>query len=437
MAARAALLACSWAAPTAASARRWTGYLGATEELRRNILAETGWYARYWDRRGCLGAAATSNHQLFLPETRRNGTVAVPARARDVDCYVKTRWRSFAANTLTTESKGRTVGVVINGELQRVDPNTTISERVIRPYSKHFHVYVFLSVQGPRPQHVSDWHAHRFAGLPSYDEDQERRVVEDLVDRFLGAGARGVEVHLYDLVRRPPQMPSKWANTRVCGRCPGQSIVERFQPTWPSFALHMLVHSLVWSDVLKWEAKHGRLDHIVKMRADAGWLGDAPVVGVDVDDSVALVKACASWGGLNDKMVLLPRRYADNWMDLLTAYYDDQTWQLHKCDRARTQRKLGYKNSEEFQLCVARLHHIPYKELGHELPVYDYYWWLRDERGRKGCFPRNYAVVPRAKMTAGGCMNVGVRAALPCGRPAEPSLSTDVCQELKSRLCPQ
>ena len=95
-------------------------------------------------------------------------------------------------------------------------------------------------------------------------------------------------------------MPSKWS-----GANPGKSVVERFQLVWPSFALHMLVHSLVWSDVVKWETRHGRLDHIVKMRADAGWLGDAPVVGVDVDDSVALVKACASWGGLNDKMVLL------------------------------------------------------------------------------------------------------------------------------------
>ena len=143
-------------------------------------------------------------------------------------------------------------------------------------------------------------------------------------------------------------MPSKWS-----GANPGKSVVERFQLVWPSFALHMLVHSLVWSDVVKWEARHGRLDHIVKMRADAGWLGDAPVVGVDVDDSVALVKACASWGGLNDKMVLLPRRYADKWMDLLTAYYDDQTWQLHKCDQARTQRKLGTRTARSSS-CVSR-----------------------------------------------------------------------------------
>jgi hypothetical protein len=429
MVARTALLAslgCRWAAAT--TNRRWTGYLGDAE-LRQSILAPDGFYGpNLWDRRGCLGAAATSNHQVFLPETRRNGTVAVPSRARDVDCYVRTRWRSFAANPLATESKGKKIGVTINGELQRVDPNTTISERVIRPYAKHFDVYVFLTIQGPRPKHTSNWHVHRFQGLPAYDEREERSVVEDLVDRFLNAGARGVEVHLYDLVRRPPQMPSKWS-----GANPGKSVVERFQLVWPSFALHMLVHSLVWSDVLTWERKHGQLNHIVKMRADAGWLGDAPVVGVDVDDSVALVKACASWGGLNDKMVLLPRRYADRWMDLLTAYYDDQTWQLHKCDQARTQRKLGYKNSEEFQLCVARLHHIPYKELGHELPVYDYYWWLRDEKGRKGCFPRNYAVVPRHTIMDGEryCWNVGQRSDMKC-----PS-NTGVCERLKARLCPK
>ncbi len=65
-------------------------------------------------------------------------------------------------------------------------------------------------------------------------------------------------------------MPSKWS-----GANPGKSVVERFQLVWPSFALHMLVHSLVWSDVLTWERKHGQLNHIVKMRADAGWLGDA------------------------------------------------------------------------------------------------------------------------------------------------------------------
>ena len=212
MVARTALLAslgCRWAAAT--TNRRWTGYLGDAE-LRQSILAPDGFYGpNLWDRRGCLGAAATSNHQVFLPETRRNGTVAVPSRARDVDCYVRTRWRSFAANPLATESKGKKIGVTINGELQRVDPNTTISERVIRPYAKHFDVYVFLTIQGPRPKHTSNWHVHRFQGLPAYDEREERSVVEDLVDRFLNAGARGVEVHLYDLVRPPPQIPWKWS----------------------------------------------------------------------------------------------------------------------------------------------------------------------------------------------------------------------------------
>lgn len=429
VAARRGLVAlCLWAAADA-NERRWTGYLG-DEEMRRNILAETGgFYGRphSWDK-GCLGVAAESGHQLFLPETHANGTVAVPRRARDVDCYIRTRWRSFAEHA-SKPSKGKTVGITINGELQRVDPNTTIAHNVVRPYAQHFDVYVFLTVQGPRPKHASNWHAHRFAGLPSYDEAEERRVVEDLVDRFLDAGAKGVEVHLYDLVRRPPQMPSKWS-----GANPGKSRVERFQLVWPSFALHLLVHSAVWRDVLRWEARHAPLNSIVKMRADAGWLADAPVVGVDVDDSVALVKACASWGGLNDKMVLLPRKYADTWMDLLTSYYDDEVWHHHKCDQAGSRTKVGYKNTEEFQLCVARLHHIPYKELGHELPVYDYYWWLRDQAGRKGCFPRNYAVAPSRQEMSGErhCYNVGQRAGRPCPGAARQG---GVCEALRSRLC--
>ena len=132
MVARTVLLAiCCWAAPTAANNRRWTGHLGDAE-LRQRILGPDGFYgSNLWDSKGCLGAAATSNHQVFLPETRKNGTVAVPSKARDVDCYVRTRWRSFAANPVSAESKGKKIGVTINGELQRVDPNTTISERVI------------------------------------------------------------------------------------------------------------------------------------------------------------------------------------------------------------------------------------------------------------------------------------------------------------------
>ena len=85
----AAFLLCGAAAAT--TNWRWTGYLGEPE-LRHNILARDGFYGpSLWDQKGCLGAAASSNHQVFLPETRKNGTVAVPSNARDVDCYVRTR----------------------------------------------------------------------------------------------------------------------------------------------------------------------------------------------------------------------------------------------------------------------------------------------------------------------------------------------------------
>ena len=101
MVARTVLLAiCCWAAPTAANNRRWTGYHLGDAELRQRILDPNGGFygPNLWDQKGMPQRRATSNHQVFLPETRKNGTVAVPSRARDVDCYVRTRWRSFAAN---------------------------------------------------------------------------------------------------------------------------------------------------------------------------------------------------------------------------------------------------------------------------------------------------------------------------------------------------
>ena len=45
----------------------------------------------------------------------------------------------------------------------------------------------------------------------------------------------------------------------------------------------------------------------------------APAPGVDVDGNAAVVKACLAWGGLNDKVAILPRRYAADWMRLLEA----------------------------------------------------------------------------------------------------------------------
>ena len=90
-------------------------------------------------------------------------------------------------------------------------------------------------------------------------------------------------------------------------------------------------------------------------------------------------------------------------MDLLTAYYDDQTWQLHKCDQARTQRKLGYKNSEEFQLVRGAVASYSVQRTGPRAAGLRLLGGCAMKRGGRAAFRGNYAVVPRHTMwTASG-----------------------------------
>lgn len=310
----------------------------------------------------CVGDAELTGRQIFLKETSANGSVAVPPRAADLDCYARTKFRRVYGSGATNLAVG------INGELQRLDPNTTLPQRVVRPYSKKFNVAVYLTVQSRRPKlQKQDWHSSRFVGMPQYDDTRELRVLETLAERFLRAGALVVKIHLYELIRRPPQMPSKYS-----GANPGHASVARFQLVWPSYALHLLVHSLLWRDI------EGH-DFLIKMRADARWLKDAPVVGDDLDAHSVSVKACLPWEGLNDKVAIIPFKYSSYWMQLLELYYDPT---FH-----------GYKNSEQFQRLVALRYHIPVTQEPTKLAVLDYYWWLPDQHGGQGCFPWNYAGV--------------------------------------------
>ena len=369
----------------------WRGYLGEPGSVvRGKILGERGWYggAELWgdgEERGCLGAPAASGRQIFLPETHENGSVAVPARAGDVRCYTRTKWRTSARSSsggarcgayVGAPGGGARVAVTVNGELQRMDPNSTVADRVVGPYARAgLDVVVFLTLQSARPKaRGGEWHSHRFKKIPTYDAATEKAIVAHLAERFLASGACGVEARLYDLVRRPPQMPSSFS-----GANPGKAKHKaRFQLVWPSYALHVLVHSVVWADVERYEARtRSHFDFVVKMRADAGWLADAPAPGVSLDGSSVTVKQCLDWGGLNDKLAVLPRKYAATWMRLLEAYYADEI--------------LGYKNSEEFQLRLAHAHHIPVRKEPTALAMQDFYFWLPDTTGNLGCFPWNYA----------------------------------------------
>lgn len=295
------------------------------------------------------------------------------------------------------------VAVTVNGEVQRLDPNTTIAAHVVGPLARAgLGVVVFLTLQSKRPKtSPREWHSHRFVNMPIYTDNQERDMLERLANRFLSTGAAGVRVSVYSLIRRPPHMPSRYSGAR-----PGNAKqVARFQLVWPSYALHLLVHSMVWRDVREYEEERTlKFDFVYKMRADAGWLADAPLPKVHLDANVVHVKKCLAWRGINDKLALIPRAYADNWMRLLELYYDDT---FH-----------GYKNSEQYQLLLSRRYHIPVKSVPHALASLDFYWWLPDRQGQLGCFPWNYA----------GIVDSQVSQKCDC-------VDADLCRLVHSRLC--
>ena len=55
-----------------------------------------------------MGAPAMANgRQVFLPETGPNATVAVPGKAADVTCYVKTRWHTTSRRTFDDAAEKR------------------------------------------------------------------------------------------------------------------------------------------------------------------------------------------------------------------------------------------------------------------------------------------------------------------------------------------
>lgn len=159
----------------------WRGLPAAGSPLRQRILGDKGFYSKpgLW-KDGCLGAPVVGAYnQIFLPEVAPNGSVATPRRAADVTCYVKTRLRQTRERPRSTRKgpgAGKRIAITVNGELQRMDPRTTIAERVVGPYAaKGFEVVVLLTLQGPRPAiNRGDWHSARFAGLP--ERPPERKL---------------------------------------------------------------------------------------------------------------------------------------------------------------------------------------------------------------------------------------------------------------------
>ena len=91
----------------------------------------------------------------------------------------------------------------------------------------------------------------------------------------------------------------------------------------------------------------------------------------------------------NAGVALVPTLEKRSRTHVIRRYYGDVIFEQRFGEREPR----GYKNSERFQLLLARRYHIPVRAVETELAVFDYYHWLPDLSGAKGCFPKNYAGV--------------------------------------------
>lgn len=353
----------------------------------------------------CPGGAV-GEHVWMVERETADGTFNVPVhpRAADLDCYIRTKWRKLVLSDSACAVAGSTrpacpekkiVAVTVHGELSRLDPNTTITTKVVKPFvAGGYEVVVFLSLQAVRPKLPGSWHNARFNHFPAYSDAEQRVVLERFTAAFLDSGAAAVALHLYDLTGSPPMMPS------LCTGGPGHGHANRFCTAWTSYPLHCLVHSNMWRDVERFEHDQGRqIDLLFKMRADTFWLRPVELPQAVHLSQVSVMK-CFNWNGYNDKVALVPRRYAAPWMRLLEAYFN-QTY-------------AGYKNSETLLKMIAAQNNIPVTEWKTYLGFRDYYWWITNTRGSLGCFPKNYAGVSSNGACVecfrqGECAHVGAR----------------------------
>ena len=168
----------------------------------------------------------------------------------DPGCYIQTKYEfqtEFHSLPSASETnKTETVAIAIMGELQRISNKTTIAKQVVQEFSaKHHKVLVFLTLQARRKHVPEEWHRERFRNLPTFNDRTERRHIETIAGLFMDAGAVQVVVHVYDLLKLPPVMPS------IPGKYRNPLMSLRFRSSFTSYILHCLTRSLVVKDVMR------------------------------------------------------------------------------------------------------------------------------------------------------------------------------------------
>ena len=155
------------------------------------------------------------------------------------------------------------IALLLIGEIERFDPNSTIPDRVVRPLVSFGHSVDVLVTAQP------------FA----------------LRDMFA-----------FDTVR--------WA------RLPRLSPVaapDSLAPKAVAAAGHLRIREAALDHLEAAEDPENPYDYVLLVRGDARWLGDVADVAGLPKDAVA-TKRCLDWSGVNDKIAALPRYLAAPWL---------------------------------------------------------------------------------------------------------------------------
>ena len=210
-------------------------------------------------------------------------------------------------------------------------------------------------------------------------------------------------------------------------RSPGR--LSRYTPhVARTVATRMRKEQLGLRMVLAREAARGRYTWVLWMREDAHWcaplrhlLLSSPPDATNVDairfaplqlsrfDAAAVhAKGCGGFGGWNDKVWLMARRWAP---PMLSMYDDllapaDAPCEYTACVAAPAADFLAAPSVEQFRERAGRLHRVPFvKHPPEELPTIDsYFAHVAGVNGtkRRLCFPQVYArnCVPRVNQSA-------------------------------------
>lgn len=285
--------------------------------------------------------------------------------------YVMSRVPSQPPSTSLSRAAGTgglrlAVGIV--GRLSRFSFETFADNVVAPNNSSTLDVFAYL------PNGGVDCKSH-WGGTPTASSVDWPTIERDFGALVEGAGGRlmGFET--------PPQVPvaAIVGDGRLTGpvmQLPGVRCAVA-QQYWNRYQLHRMVAAAEVAGGVFYDA-------VLLLREDAFFLQPMRPLA-SFNRSAVSVKGCLPYGGVNDKVAVLPRRFASAWLQSFVQHYADPP---HAPPL--------YKNPEQFVQAVAEMEGIPIVEAPNEwLPMLDIrkvetrasHGRLRQEGG---CFHRTY-----------------------------------------------